>query len=386
MPGSGPGHAAVMTPQDVTPQHVLVTGAGGYVGTRLVPELLRRGHRVRATFSSGKPREGLWWTRQREWSDRLEVVGMDAGDPAQVEAAVAGTDAVYYLIHAMEGADFAARDREWATTMSKAAAAAGVGRIVYLSGLVPPVDPSRLSEHITSRMEVEELLGGHGVPAISLRAAIVIGSGSTSFEMMRQLSERLPVRGVPIWLRSQVQPIAVVDVVEALVNTLEVPARTRSYDVGGAERLAYPRLMTTYAEVARLVRPHVPLPIAPSGLVGFLAGRIASVNSSTAEALVESLHLDMVCGDTYEDFVRDLLPPGHRLVGVREAVCRALERPRAGVRPIDRDPLGPLPGDPDFAGGGIYLFDGQARRRGGLLRALQLGPQRPRLLRDRAFL
>ncbi len=365
---------------------VLVTGAGGYVGTRLVPELLRRGHRVRATFSSGNPRPDLWWTREPAWRDRLELVGMDAADPDQVKAAVSGVDAVYYLIHAMGGTDFATRDREWAETMSRAAAEADVQRIVYLSGLVPDVAPERLSTHITSRLEVERLLGGGTVPVITLRAAIVIGSGSTSFEMVRQLSERLPVRGVPVWLRSKVQPIAVVDVIEALVNALDVTAQTRFYDVGGPEQLPYPQVMAIYADVARIVRPRVPLPIAPTRLVGFLGARVASVTTSTAETLTASLHHDMVCGDTYEDFVRDLLPPGHELMGVRTAVVRSLERSRAGSRPVDRDPMGALPGDPAFAGGGIYLFDGDARRRGGIGRQLSLGPVRPRWLRRAGWL
>ena len=187
---------------------------------------------------------------------------------------------------------------------------------------------------------------------------------------------------MPTWLRSKVQPIAVVDVVEALANALQVPATTRSYDVGGPEQLPYPEVMAAYTDVARIVRPRVPLPFVPTRLVGYLGGRIASVSTSTAEALVESLHHDMVCGPTYDDFVRDLLPPGHQLVGVRDAVSRSLERPRAGSRAADRDPMGPLPGDPEFAGGGVYLFDGDVRRRRGWRRALQLGPVRPRWLRS----
>lgn len=357
---------------------VLVTGAGGYVGGRLVPVLLDRGHEVVATYSRsvpepperGKPRTGPWWV------DKVETRVMDVLDRAQVKAAVRDVDAVYYLVHGMGGPDFRARDAEGARTLTAAAAAAGVERIVYLSGIIPDVDEDRLSEHLASRLEVERLLGSTGVPTITLRAAIVIGSGSTSFEVLRQVSERLPVQTLPSWMTSLVQPIAVVDVLEALAGALDVPAETRWFDVGGPEQLKYSALLRRYAAVARLVRPQLPVLGAPRRLVGRATGLLTGAPSSTVASLVESLPHDMVCHD--DTFRVALLPEGYELLGVRDSIARALVRPRAGVRPEDRDPMGPLPGDPSWAGGEVYLFDGHARRRPrSKLAGLLLGVPRP---------
>ncbi len=364
---------------------VLVTGAGGYIGGRLVPVLLRRGHDVVASFSTGAPTGPRWWQH------RVRSVGMNVLDADQVRAAVRGVDAVVYLVHSLADRDFAARDRRGAEVLGAAAAEAGVERIVYLSGLVPPVAETRLSDHIASRLEVERILGRCGVPTVTARAAVVIGSGSTSFEIVRGMSERLPLQTLPPWLSSQVQPIAVVDVLEALAGGLDLPAETRTYDVGGPERLSYAGLLRLYADVARLVRAQLPLPLLTSPgaagsegdtwdvwdrWAGRVAGRITGVPGETVSALVRSLHHDMVCSD--DSFAAELLPEGHRLLGAREAVERALTRPRAGVRPEERDPMGPLAGDPPWAGGGVYLFDGEARRRpAGPVGRLLLGVRRP---------
>ena len=358
---------------------VLVTGAGGYIGGRLVPVLLSRGHEVVASFSTGAPRG------HRSWLDRVRVVGMDVLDETQVRAVVRDVDAVVYLVHALADRDFATRDRRGAEAVAAASAAAGVGRIVYLSGLVPGVAESSLSAHIASRLEVERILAASGVPTITARAAVVVGSGSTSFEIVRQVSERLPVRALPPWSSTQVQPIAVVDVLAALAGCLEVAAETRAFDVGGPERLSYAALLRAYADVARLVRPQVPLLMPRATVVsdawadhwtGRLTGRITGVPPQTVSALVKSLRHDMVCGD--DAFTAELLPHGHRLLGVRESIERALTRPRAGVRPAERDPMGPLPGDPAWAGGDVYLFDGEARHRPqGAVRRVLLGVRRP---------
>ena len=214
------------------PRTVLVTGATGYVGSRLIPRLLRDGHTVRAAVTNLDKARGRWW------ADQVDLVQMDVLDADTVDTAVEGVDAVYYLIHGMSGADFALRDRQSAETIAYACAMAGVGDLVYLSGLVPDVPEDELSEHIASRLEVERILTGasYGIRTITLRAAIVTGSGSTSFEIVRQISERMPVQAVPAWMDSRVQPIAVVDVVEALVGALRLDrshARTTWVDRSG---------------------------------------------------------------------------------------------------------------------------------------------------------
>src|SRR6478735_11614325 len=211
-----------MPAPDATPSHpvapttVLVTGATGYVGSRLIPRLLADGHTVRAAVTDLDKAADRWW------ADQVELVRMDVLEADTVDAALEGVDAVFYLIHGMGGEDFAIRDRASAETMAYACAMAGVRTIVYLSGLVPDVPEDELSEHIASRLEVERILTGasSGIRTITLRAAIVTGSGSTSFEVVRQISERMPVQAIPAWMDSRVQPVAVVDVVEALTGAL----------------------------------------------------------------------------------------------------------------------------------------------------------------------
>ncbi len=318
-----------------------MTGATGYVGGRLVPLLLERGHDVRTTTSS-PDREQPWW------ADRVETVLMDALDADQVAAACEGVEAVYYLIHGMGGDDFATTDRQAAENVANGVAAHGVDRIVYLSGLVPDVaDSDELSEHIESRREVERILSDGSATTVVLRAAVLLGSGSTSFEIIRQVSERMPVHTVPTWMDSMVQPIAIVDVLEALIGVLQYDGPSRHFDVGGPDRLRYGALLDAYTSHADLQRPQVEMPFLPTALVGTLVGSLTDVPRPTVEALVESLQHDMVAGD--DDFLA-LLPEGHRLVGLDESFRRALA-PRAAA-PAEADPMGPLPQDPAWTDGG----------------------------------
>jgi uncharacterized protein YbjT (DUF2867 family) len=321
---------------------VVVMGAGGYVGSRLVPALLTNGHDVTATFTDASSAGRFWW------SDRVHVVEMDVLDRPSVRAASQGAAALYYLVHGLGSDDFATRDREGAYNAAHAAVRAGLQRIVYLGGLVPDVPEQDLSPHLRSRLEVEQVLTDSGVPTLALRAAMVIGSGSTSFEIMRQLSEQLPVQVLPTWLDSQVEPVAVTDVVTALVGALSAPAGSRPFDVGSGERISYAALLRLYADRAGLRRVQVSVRGLPTALVSRLAPILTRAPAATVQSLVESLHHDMVCGQ--QDFLVQLMPPGHVLVPVAEAIERALTLPDRGVPDVERDPIGPFSSDASWAG------------------------------------
>lgn len=273
---------------------------------------------------------------------------MDALDRDQVASACADVDAVYYLIHGMGGDNFAETDRTAAANLAEGVRVHGVDRVVYLSGVVPEVQDDQLSPHIASRREVERILRETPAALVVLRAAVILGSGSTSFEIIRQVSERLPVHTVPTWMDSLVQPIAVVDVLEAMLGALDYDGPSRHFDVGGPDRLRYGTLLDAYTSSADLTRPQVSLPLVSTSLVGTLVGSLTDVPRPTVEALVESLRHDMVTAD--DDFREQLLPPGHRLVGLDGALHRALAERTS--TPEDADPMGPLPHDPAWASGG----------------------------------
>ncbi|MER7195081.1 SDR family oxidoreductase [Streptomyces flaveolus] len=335
----------------------LVTGATGYIGGRLVPELLAAGHAVRCLARSpGK-------LRDHPWARDVEVARGDVLDADSVGRALEDVDVAYYLVHALgTGRDFEATDRRAARTFAEQARAAGVRRIVYLGGLTPPgVPEGELSPHLRSRAEVGRILLASGVPTTVLRAAVIIGSGSASFEMLRYLTERLPVMVTPSWVHTRIQPVAVRDVLRALVGSARMPDDvSRAFDVGGPDVLTYRDMMVRYAEVAELPRRLIlSVPVLTPGLSSHWVGLVTPVPASIARPLTESLRHEVVCRDNdIERYVP--APPGYPL-GFDDALRLALRRVREArvttrwsSASLPGAPSDPLPTDPDWAGGSLY--------------------------------
>jgi uncharacterized protein YbjT (DUF2867 family) len=335
----------------------LVTGATGYVGGRLVPELVAAGYRVRVI---ARHPQGL---HDRPWSAQVDVVAADASDPDGVRRALEGVDVAYYLIHALGTSDFEQTDRDTARTFASAARDANVGRLVYLGGLVPAGLPtSELSPHLRSRDEVASLLLDSGVPTAALRAAVILGSGSVSFEMLRYLTERLPAMVTPRWLNTRIQPIAIRDVLRYLVGCAALPADvSRSFDIGGPDVLTYKEMMQRYARVAGLRRRLiVPVPVLTPRLSSHWVGLVTPVPNSIARPLVESLGHEVVCRD---NDIKNYVPaPAGGLIGFDRAVELALQRikdadvaTRWSSASTPGAPSDPLPTDPDWTGGSLYV-------------------------------
>jgi len=336
------------------PLTVLVTGATGYIGGRLVPRLLAEGHVVRAmTRDAGR-------LRDVPWAASVEVVQADALGGEALDAALAGVDVAYYLIHSIgSGSAFEATDRRAAEAFAGAARRAGVGRIVYLGGLVPT--DQRLSPHLASRAEVGQVLLDSGVPTAVLQAAVILGSGSASFEMLRYLTERLPAMVTPKWVGTRIQPIAVRDVLRYLVGAATLPPEvSRRFDIGGPDVLTYREMMQRYAAVAGL-RPRVivPVPFLTPRLSAHWVNIVTPVPGALAKPLVRSLVNEVVCS---EDDLRAHVPdPPGGLLGFDEAVHLALLRIREAAVETRWSsatwpgaPSDPLPSDPDWAGGSLY--------------------------------
>lgn len=326
-------------------------GATGYLGGRLAPRLVEAGHEVRCLTRRPERLAGV------RWADRVEIVAGDALEPATLGPAMDGVDVVYYLVHSIgTGVDFETADRRAATNTAAAAASAGVTRIIYLGGLVP--EGEEASPHLASRAEVGQIFLDGAVPAVVLQAGVIIGSGSASFEMLRYLTERLPVMVTPKWVRSLVQPIAVRDVLTYLERSLDLPAGTdRRFDIGGPDVVSYREMMQRYARVAGL-KPRIilPVPVLSPWLSSQWVNIVTPVPKAIAQPLIESLRNNAVA---HEHDLEALIPL--ELCPFDDAVRLALER--VGHAEVETRwsgaawpgaPSEPMPTDPDWAGGTVY--------------------------------
>ncbi|EMA25758.1 MULTISPECIES: NAD(P)H-binding protein [Haloarcula] len=296
--------------------HVLVTGATGFVGGHLAPALLAAGHSVRALVrdpSEYAPPDGV------------DVATGDLLDAGSFDAALAGIDVAYYLVHSMRaGTDYAERDRRAARNFRRAADAAGVDRVVYLGGLGE--DDETLSEHLRSRREVEFLLKEGEYDLTTFRAAIIIGAGSASFRMIRELTTRLPVLVTPRWVRTDCHPIAIDDVIAYLVDVLDTPETAgETYEIGGPEVLTYAEILRRTGRIMGTGEPKiVPIPVLTPKLSAYWVGLLTDVPSSVARPLIHGLKTPVVA-DTeaaQAQFTVDLTP-------FADAVWLALSEPRS---------------------------------------------------------
>ncbi len=289
-----------MTPASAAP--ILLTGATGYVGGRLLGALVAGGRRVRCL--TRRP-EAL---RPRV-SAGTEVVGGDVTDPRSLAPALEGVGAAFYLVHSMESHDgFAARDRLAARVFGEACRTAGVRRIVYLGGLGRGPE---LSEHLASRQEVGEVLRAAGVPVVEFRASVILGAGSASFELVRALVEKLPVMVTPRWVRTRAQPIAIDDVVDYLLEALEVDLPEGGiFEIGGADSISYGGIMRAYARERGLRRILIPVPVLTPGLSSLWLALVATRHARVGRALIEGVRNETVVVDRSAERVFRVRPRG----------------------------------------------------------------------------
>lgn len=332
----------------------LVTGATGYVGRRLVPRLLDAGYEVRALARDPDKLSEV------PWRANTNVVRGDLDDLDSLVRAFEGVDVVYYLVHSMgTSTDFSAEEDRSAKNVVRAARSAGVRRLVYLGGL-HPID-EQLSRHLTSRASVGELLLHSDIETVVLQAGVVVGSGAASFELVRHLTEVLPVMTTPKWVHNKIQPIAISDALHYLVEAaaVDIP-ESRIWDIGGPDVLEYADMMQVYAQVAGLRRRRIlVLPLLTPALASLWVGLVTPIPSGMARPLVESLQSDAVMNDHDIDTI--IAPPAGGLTPYRRAVALALNQVATAEVDEERSdaagfnaPSESLLSDPAWAGPVVY--------------------------------
>jgi uncharacterized protein YbjT (DUF2867 family) len=328
-------------------QRIAIAGATGYIGGRLAPRLLEAGYALRCLVRSPRKLEGRDWTSD----SRVEIRKADLADRASLTGELSGCEDAYYLVHSMlsAGGEYAKQDLELAQTFAQAARDAGVGRIVYLGGLGDT--DLDLSEHLSSRREVETALASAGVPVTVLRAAMIIGSGSASFEIVRYLVHRLPIMITPKWVSTPCQPIAVENVLEYLLGVLRVPETSgQTFDIGGSEVLPYREIMCIMAEELGLPKRWIiPVPVLTPRLSSWWIHLVTPLSSKIARPLAEGLKNEVVCR---EDRIKGLIP--QKLLSVREAIQAAVSQTESHLVETNWSMAGPMPGDPDWSGGTVF--------------------------------
>jgi uncharacterized protein YbjT (DUF2867 family) len=329
---------------------IAVTGATGYIGGRLVPQLIAEGHEVVCLARNPAKLAGRSWTKQ------VEAITADVLQSDTLDDALRGCDVAFYLVHSMGSAgSFRDVDRAAATNFARAADAAGVGRIIYLGGLGDEDD--QLSHHLGSRHEVGRALASGSVPVTEVRAAVIIGSGSVSFEMLRYLTEVLPAMVTPSWVQTRCQPIAIRDVLSYLVACLDETERGHTvYEIGGPEVLSYLEMMHEYAKAAGLPRRFVvPVPVLSPRLSSLWIGLVTPLPVGVARPLVDSLKNEVIVHDDTARRRFDVAP-----TPLARAIERALERSQdlsVDTRWSDATtgPAQPFEGDPAWSGGTLFV-------------------------------
>ena len=322
-----------------------MTGASGYVGSRLVASLAEAGHAVTATARDAEKLQTF------DWPDGVDRLELDVTDPASIRRAFAsapGVDVAYFLVHSIGEGDFAQADLDSARRFAATAGEAGIGRIVYLGGFVP--DDEQLSEHLESRAEVGDALGEDArVELVWLRAAVILGAGSTSYELVRHIADRFPVIALPTWMSHPMAPIAIDDVLYYLTAAADpalLPAG--AYDISNAEQLSYADLLKAYARARGLRRVWLPFPPVPPRWVATVASRLTPLPRKLTADLIMSLPNTMTSHDSR---IRELVPdPAGGLTTVAAAIDRAGSRTRPGGVAHTTDPLQITDTDPDWAG------------------------------------